>query len=68
MIWKRLKNLWDLSEILINHDISLFKDKVTGNVLTLEDIKTIPFERKKKLATIIEDELPDNFEENETTS
>lgn len=57
MIWKRLKNLWELSSYRMKHR------GVLENEISLEkDFPTI----KHKLATIVEDK-PDPFEDVEAS-
>lgn len=59
-IWKRLKNLWRLSGIEQIKASTLAQKMVEEFV---QDITTPP-----RPATIVEDELPDIFEQDDTTT
>lgn len=59
MIWKRLRNLWKLSEYRVNEN-----SHVDSQTLLLKDISS----SKRKLATIIQEEEPiDIFNERESS-
>lgn len=59
-IWKRLKNLWKWSEFTpANKDTKVSKKNIE------EMMNQITSGLPKRPATIVEDELPDNLENND---